>query len=85
LLPGSDEFKIKRGSAMPTSTTPCEPRNGKIHRSVTIQAVFASDIQRDVAMRVLAELLEAWKANVESSHKRNIITITHGKAQGITS
>jgi hypothetical protein len=31
----------------------------------TIEATFAGDIQRDVAMRVVEEFLEAWKANVE--------------------
>jgi hypothetical protein len=36
-------------------------------------------------MRVLGELLEAWKENVESSHKRNVITIAHGKEPITTS
>ena len=61
---------------MPTSTTPCEPRNSKIHRSVTIQAVFASHILREVT---LDKILTAWKGTVENSHKKNKITITHGK------
>src|SRR6516162_4274666 len=68
LLAGSDEFKIKRGSAMPTSTTPCEPRNSKIHRSVTIQAVFASHIQREVALRTLDKILTAWKEKQNHHH-----------------
>jgi hypothetical protein len=62
-----------------------EPTTNTLHRSVIIEAAFASDIQHDVAMRVLGELLEAWKANVESSHKRNIITIAHGREPITTS
>jgi len=80
VIPASTAF-----SALPTSTTPCEPRNSKIHRSVTIQAVFASHIQREAAIRTLDKILTAWKGTVENSHKKNKITITHGKAQGITS
>ena len=56
--------------------TPCEPRNTKIHASIIIEATFGSDIQRNVAIRTLARVLEAWKANVESSHKNNKITIS---------
>jgi ABC-type Fe3+/spermidine/putrescine transport system ATPase subunit len=67
------------------STTPCEPRNTKIHRSVTIQAVFASHIQREVALRTLDKILAAWKGTVENSHKKNKITITHRKEPITTS
>jgi hypothetical protein len=38
-----------------------------------------------VTIRVLRELLEAWKANAESSHKRIVITIAHGKEPITTS
>jgi hypothetical protein len=43
---------------------------------VTIKGTFGSHIQRDVAMRTLKKVLEAWRANVESSHKKNKLTIT---------
>jgi hypothetical protein len=49
--------------------------NDTIHR-ITIDARFGSDIQRDVSLKVLKEFLGAWKANVESAHKKNNITIT---------
>jgi len=48
--------------------------NDSIQR-ITIEARFGSDIQRDVSMKVLKEFLTAWKANVESAHKKNNITI----------
>jgi hypothetical protein len=43
---------------------------------ITIDASFGSDMQRDVSMKVLKEFLDAWKANVESAHKKNKVTIT---------
>jgi hypothetical protein len=43
---------------------------------LTIQATFGSDIQRDVAIKVLDQFLEAWKENVESAHKMNKVTIS---------
>ena len=46
-----------------------------LHPIVTIDALFASGIQRDVAMKVLGEFLNAWKTNVESSHKKNRVAI----------
>jgi hypothetical protein len=49
--------------------------NDKIQR-ITIDTSFGSDIQREVSMKVLKEFLAAWKANVESAHKKNKITIT---------
>lgn len=50
--------------------------------SSKIQAVFGSDIQHDVSMKVLTEFLEAWKKNVESAHKKNKSVISYGKEQG---
>ncbi len=46
---------------------------------VKVEAVFGSDIQHDVSMKVLREFLEAWKMNVESAHKKNRITIAYGR------
>lgn len=57
-------------------TLPAEPPKNPLHRFVDIEAVFGSEIQRDVAMKVLGELLAAWKSSVESSHTRNKVTIT---------
>jgi len=43
---------------------------------VTIEASFGSDLQRDTALKTLADLLAVWKREVESRHKKNKITIT---------
>ena len=51
---------------------------------VSIEATFASDIQEAVGRRTLDRLLESWRTQVEFSHKRNKITITHGKPKGET-
>lgn len=45
------------------------------HR-VCVEASFGSEIQRDVSLRVLREYLDAWKMNVESSHKKNEVIIS---------
>jgi len=47
-----------------------------LHVSITIEATFGSEIQRDVSVKVLKEFLEAWTQNVESSHKKNKVTIS---------
>jgi hypothetical protein len=47
------------------ATTFAKPPKNILHRSVTIEAVFGSDIQRDVAMRVLGEFLVARRSNVD--------------------
>ena len=66
----------------PHPAMPCEPRNTTLHhvitlrRSVTIEAVFGSDIQRDVALRTFRHMLMVWKETVEASHKKNKVTIT---------
>lgn len=47
---------------------------------ITINALFASKIQQDVAMRLLRQFLGAWRKNVEAADKGNQVTITeHGK------
>ena len=47
-----------------------------LSHSVTINMAFASEIQRDVALRVLRQFLGAWKENVDNAHKENRVTIT---------
>ena len=47
--------------------------------TVRIHAIFGSDIQCDVSMRVLNEFLEAWRHNVETAHKKNKVTISCGE------
>ena len=37
---------------------------------ISIEVSFGSEIQRDVAMRVLRQFLVVWEANVESAHKK---------------
>jgi hypothetical protein len=44
--------------------------------SITINMAFASEIQKDVALRVLRQFLYAWKENVDNAHQANKITIT---------
>jgi hypothetical protein len=63
------------------TTPPTEPRNTTLQHFVTIEATFASDIQRDVSLRVLVEFLEAWRTNVGSAHRRNKITIAYEREQ----
>jgi hypothetical protein len=46
--------------------------------TVSIEASFGSDMQRDVAMRVLREFLDEWKTYTEERHKRTQIIIDYG-------
>jgi hypothetical protein len=64
----------RRDRPMRSNISSMPAANDCIQR-ITIEARFGSDIQRDVSMRVLKEFLTAWKANVESAHKKNNITI----------
>jgi hypothetical protein len=43
--------------------------------TVTIEVSFGSEIQRDVSMKVLRQLLEAWKTNLIAAHQRNKVMI----------
>ena len=43
--------------------------------SVKIDATFTSEIQRDVAMKLLNDFLQAWKVNVEEADERNRVSI----------
>jgi hypothetical protein len=45
-------------------------------RTITIQATFGSDLQRDAAMRTLKAVLRAWEESVEAAHQHNKVTIT---------
>jgi hypothetical protein len=56
-------------------TTPDQPKP-LLHVSITIEATFGSDVQRDVSVKVLKQFLEAWAQNVESSHKKNKVAIS---------
>ena len=55
--------------------TPEQPKS-MLHVSITIDANFGSENQRDVSVKVLKQFLEAWTQNVESSHKQNDGTIS---------
>lgn len=44
--------------------------------SITIEATFGSEIQRDVSVKVLKQFLAAWTQNVEASHKKKKVTTT---------
>ena len=44
--------------------------------SVRISSTFTSEIQRDVAMKLLNDFLQAWKVNVEEADERNTVTIS---------
>jgi hypothetical protein len=63
------------------TTPPSQPDNTTLQHFVTIEAAFASDIQRDVSLRVLVKFVEAWRTNVESAHRRNKITIAYEREQ----
>ena len=55
--------------------------NSTLTATVTIEATFGSEIQRDVTVKVLREFLDAWKQNVESNHKRNRVRIDYVPSQ----
>ena len=58
--------------------TPPGSANATLSATVTIEATFGSDIQRDVFLRVLREFLDAWKQNVESAHQTNTLRLEYG-------
>jgi hypothetical protein len=66
----------RRGKRMHHTDMPTAKAGPKLQESITIAVTFGSDIQRDVGMRVLTQVLEAWKQNLECAHKRNRVTIT---------
>jgi hypothetical protein len=45
--------------------------------TVTITASFGSDMQRDVAMRILRKVLAEWEAETERLHQKNRVSITY--------
>jgi len=47
-------------------------------RTVKIQGIFGSQMQREIAMRTLTDILAIWRREVESRHKKNTITIEEG-------
>ncbi len=46
-----------------------------LSETITIAASFGSDIQRDVAMKVLRNMLSAWQTDVEGRHQNNRISM----------
>jgi hypothetical protein len=50
-------------------------KRSALRHSVTIDATFGSEMQRDVALRLLDQLLASWKEMAESHHKKNVIKI----------
>jgi hypothetical protein len=52
------------------------PLKDDLRHSVTIEAMFGSAYQRDVAVRTLNDLIASWKTTVESHHQKNVVTIT---------
>ena len=46
--------------------------------TVTITASFGSEMQRDVAMRILRKVLAAWEAETERLHQKNRVSIAYG-------
>ena len=51
------------------------------HR-IIVEASFASEIQRDVAMRAIRGYLEGWKVAMENCHKGNeIVVAEHDDAE----
>ena len=61
-----------------TKSTKSSQSKTAVLRTVTIEGVCGSELQREIAMRTLTELLEIWRREVESRHKKNKITITEG-------
>lgn len=45
--------------------------------TVTITATFGSDLQRDVAMRILRKMLAEWETETEGHHQKNRVSITY--------
>jgi hypothetical protein len=45
--------------------------------TITITATFGSDMQRDVAMKILRQMLAAWESETEAHHQKNRVTIVH--------
>ena len=50
--------------------------NTTLQHVITVDASFGGDIQRDVALRTFRHMLMVWKETVETSHKKNKVTIT---------
>jgi hypothetical protein len=53
-----------------------------LHYSVTIEAMFGSALQRDVAKKALDRMLASWKSIVEAHHKKNYVKIIHSDGIG---
>jgi hypothetical protein len=60
---------------MPKPIKPPTPKP-EMRRTVTVAGTFGSQMQREIALRTLADILAIWKGEVERRHKKNKITIT---------
>ncbi len=60
---------------MPMPTKPPK-QELPVHRRFTIAGTFGSEMQRQIAMRTLADLIVIWQREVESRHKKNKLTVT---------
>lgn len=63
---------------MATKSTKTTRSKTSVLRSITIEGICGSELQREIAERTLTELLEIWRREVESRHKKNKITMTEG-------
>ena len=52
--------------------------------TITITATFGSEMQRDVAVKVLRQILAAWACETEEHHQKNRIGIVYGRNVSIT-
>jgi len=72
LRPVAAARQLRQDDTMPTP----DQAKPMLHVSITIEATFGSEIQRDVSVKVLKQFLEVWTQNVESSHKKNKVGIS---------
>ena len=47
--------------------------------TITITAAFGSEMQRDVAMKILRQILTAWESDTRERHQKNRISIVYGQ------
>jgi hypothetical protein len=46
--------------------------------TIRITAAFGSEMQRDVAMKILRQILTAWESDTRERHQKNRISIVYG-------
>jgi len=52
-----------------------EPKPATFPISIRIDATFSTEIQSDVAMKLLNDFFQAWKVNVEEARESNRVAI----------